>query len=245
MNMMEVVSIYDPATGGGVFMADIDGGGNDGRVPPLQLTLCTRDGLSEIAGFSIADALATAPVVTPRLAVGVHTTGDWHAAVDFYVTHTARDLTAAHVPDWFRRQGALYSFSGGGAGGPFLAMPIVNLNDGAVWASFAVDGFWHPQRPPDGQPARVNFAMPLPITMAGAAPAGAPVMAVMRDDRQLDLFVVAPDGAVCTTFVVGDGVWDKRLHRLTMPGAAPPSAHLLAINRSPDQLDRLPIRQFG
>ena len=129
MNSMEVASVYDAEGGGGVFFADIDGDIDNG-VAPIQLTLSDI----EVAGFWIANLAPGASVLTPRLAIGVHSDGDWHAAVDYYLSKHRPRWRFPNVPSWFRDQGAMYAVPAFGArGGIYLALPAASLGDGIPW----------------------------------------------------------------------------------------------------------------
>lgn len=122
MNTMELASIYDRAGGGGIFFADIEGELDTApnALAPIQFTLSP----DEMAGFWIADIQPAQSVNTPALAVGVHHQGDWHHAVDYYVSKHAARWSFPAIPQWFRDQGAIYSFAGGGAGGIYLNLPL-------------------------------------------------------------------------------------------------------------------------
>ena len=125
MNSMEVASIYDPTGRGGVFFADIDGDLKNG-ISPIQFNLSA----AEVAGFWITDLPSFQTVQMPRLAIGVHHDGDWHRAVDYYVSQHAARLKFPTIPTWFRDQGAIYSFAGGGAGGVYLAHGDIGMGRG-------------------------------------------------------------------------------------------------------------------
>src|SRR5690606_16035154 len=62
-------------------------------------------------------------------AIGVHSTGDWHVAVDYYVSQHRPRWTFSKAPAWFRDQGAIYGYSGGGAGGIYLTYPGEDLKE--------------------------------------------------------------------------------------------------------------------
>jgi hypothetical protein len=119
MNSMEVADVYDPTGGGGVFFADIEGD-LDHSVPPLQFNLSDV----EVDGFWIATLAPGQTVKVPGLAIGVHHEGDWHEAVSYYCSKHSSDISWTSIPEWFRDQGAIYSFSSGGAGGIYLEINV-------------------------------------------------------------------------------------------------------------------------
>jgi hypothetical protein len=128
MNTMEVASIYDGAGGGGLFFASVGGdltGAHGAPLSPLQFNLSA----GKVAGFWIANIAAGQQVSLPQLAVGVQHGGDWHSAVDYYVAKNRPYWSFPPVPAWFRDQGAIYGFSGGGAGGIFLEQPGLGLKE--------------------------------------------------------------------------------------------------------------------
>jgi hypothetical protein len=84
MNTMELVSIYDPYQGSGIFFMDVEGDLKHG-IAPLQFTLCN----DKVAGYWASDLESNESVKIPQFAIGVHDTGDWHFAVDYYVKNIA------------------------------------------------------------------------------------------------------------------------------------------------------------
>ena len=122
----------------------------EGGVSPIQLIgVRQRSDRIRIAGIAPG-----ATIVVPRLAVGVHHGGDWHEAIDFYARTSPAALEVFRVPAWLRDQGAIYSFSGGGAGAILMALPVGNLADGAIWTTWAKDdGPWR-----DGKDGRFAAA---------------------------------------------------------------------------------------
>ena len=112
MNALEVASIFDRDGGGGIFFADFDSDLEKG-VSPIQFTLSE----SEVAGFWTTYLEPNKPMLLPGLAIGVHHGGDWHHAVDAYVAANRDRWNFPEIPSWFRDQGAIYTFAGGGAGG--------------------------------------------------------------------------------------------------------------------------------
>jgi hypothetical protein len=123
MNVMELVSVYDPERGGGLFVMDANGDIDHG-LSPLQMTL-TADALS---GFWITDLKPLSEQSLPGLLIGVHTTGDWHAAVDCYTRLHRPAWKFPTVPTWFRDQGAMYSYSGAGGGSIYMNYPVQGLD---------------------------------------------------------------------------------------------------------------------
>ncbi len=63
----------------------------------------------------------------PKSAIGVHPDGDWHSAVIYYVRQHRSHWDFPEIPAWFRDQGAIYSFSGAGAGSIFMEYPAQDL----------------------------------------------------------------------------------------------------------------------
>jgi hypothetical protein len=237
MNMMEVATLYDSGGRGGVFFADTDGQ-LDGDLSPIQLNL----GAEAVLGFWIADIAPSDTAQTPGLAIGVFHRGDWHEAVDYYEDAHRANWRFPSVPAWFRDQGAMYCFSGGGAGAAYMALPVGNLNDGAVWTTWEANG--GPWR--DGDHDR----HPLPVSTSGLAPAGSPVVAVAQNPQQIDVFVVGHDGAVWATWESHDGPWrDGRKNRwparVTPPCLAPPGAPVAAAKQNDNQLDVFVVGHDG
>jgi hypothetical protein len=122
MNSMEVASIYDLGGSGGVFFADVDGDLDNG-IAPIQFNLSAAG----VSGYWLADLEPEQTISAPRFAIGVHSAGDWHTAVDYYVAQHRPRWKFPTVPAWFRDQGAIYGFSGGGAGGIYLMYPGEDL----------------------------------------------------------------------------------------------------------------------
>ena len=193
MNALEVASIFDRDGGGGIFFADFDSDLEKG-VSPIQFTLSE----SEVAGFWTTYLEPNKPMLLPGLAIGVHHGGDWHHAVDAYVAANRDRWNFPEIPSWFRDQGAIYTFAGGGAGGIYLSLPAVpSLSGGGVHVAWeSDDGRWRDQAgkhgDPDGPILREGW--PQAVTPAGLAPAGAPVAAIKQNEGQLDVFVVGSTG---------------------------------------------------
>lgn len=123
MNTMELVSIYDPYQSGGIFFADVEGD-LEHNIAPLQFTLCK----DKVTGYWASNIESNETVKIPKFAIGVHDTGDWHYAVDYYVKKHRLFWSFPEIPSWFREQGAIYGFSGGGGGGIFLEYPAQSLD---------------------------------------------------------------------------------------------------------------------
>ncbi|HEY6341782.1 MAG TPA: DUF6259 domain-containing protein [Bryobacteraceae bacterium] len=140
-NNMELASIFDSLTGGGVFFCDIEGDLDNG-IAPLQFTLQSEveaDLDNEISslnspsvtGFWIGNIPPTTvveSVALPWMAIGVHSDGDWHKAVDFYTFIHRPNWTFPDTPAWLREAGAIYAPAGGGAGGIYLSLPPAYLS---------------------------------------------------------------------------------------------------------------------
>jgi hypothetical protein len=230
MNAMEVVDYFAPE-GGGLFVADIE---HDvrGGVAPIQLTLS----ILGVEGFWVAQIPPGGVVYAPRLAIGVHHYGDWHQAVDYYVSkHRGRpNWQFPKAPAWFRGQGSIYSPTGGGGGGVYLANTIENLPHGAVATTFGTLGPANDvgerflEWPPMG---------PIPLTEAGLAPAGAPVAVAVRKNKDEDLFVVNDVGALAWTYERDNGSWKFPTTPITPHHLAPPGARLAAVARHDEQID--------
>jgi hypothetical protein len=125
-NNMELASIFDSSAGGGVFFCDMDGELDNG-IAPLQFTLDP----TAVLGFWIATLPANSqqnPVKLPRLAIGVHSDGDWHRAVDFYTSVHRPHWAFPSTPAWLQDAGAIYTPNGGGAGGIYLSLPPAPLS---------------------------------------------------------------------------------------------------------------------
>ena len=118
INSMDVATIYNNTDGGGIFFASLDNPALGG-VAPIQFNLDS----GEITGYWYAPIGAQQEVDLPGLAIGVFSQGDWHAAVDYYVGKNSPNWIFPQIPAWFREEGALYCFSGGGAGSIYLNLP--------------------------------------------------------------------------------------------------------------------------
>ena len=166
MNALEVASIFDCDGGGGIFFADFDSNLEKG-VPPIQLTLSE----SEVAGFWTTYLEPNKPVLLPGLAIGVYHGGDWHHAIDAYVIANRDRWNFPEIPSWFRDQGAIYTFAGGGAGGIYLSLPgVPSLSSGGVHVAWeSGDGRWRDQASDHGDPDGpiLREGWPQAVTPAG------------------------------------------------------------------------------
>jgi len=115
MNSMEVVSLYDPAGGGGLFFADVEGD-LDRDLAPIEFSLSGE----RVSGYWLTELVPGETAAVPTLAIGVHDQGDWHKAVDYYVQQHRPHWRFAEIPAWFRDQGAIYSLAGDTAGAIYL-----------------------------------------------------------------------------------------------------------------------------
>jgi hypothetical protein len=74
--------------------------------------------------------------------------------------------------------------------------------------------------------------------IGGFFPAGAPVAAVLRNPNQIDLFVIAGDGKVYTSWWSTGSVWsDTDTNWRPIGGLFPPGASIAAISRSSNHVD--------
>lgn len=122
MNFMELASVYDPHTGSGIFFADVEGE-IEGNLAPTQFQFAD----STVSGHwrtTLKPGEETSP---PKFAIGIHANGDWHSAVDYYVRQHRHHWHFPEIPSWFRDQGAIYSFSGAGAGSIYMEYPQQDL----------------------------------------------------------------------------------------------------------------------
>jgi len=124
MNTMELVSIYDQRGGGGVFFADVKGD-LDNNIAPIQFTLSS----DTVSGFWVTKLAPKESASLPTFAIGVHNSGDWHHAVDYYIKKHRQHWAFPEIPEWLRDQGAIYGFSGGGGGGSYLLYPAQTLKN--------------------------------------------------------------------------------------------------------------------
>jgi hypothetical protein len=239
-NNMEVASLYDREGGGGVFFADVDGDLDNGTAP-LQFVLTADD----MVGFWIGDIAAHSQVSLSGLAIGIHHSGDWHEAVDYYVSVHRPRWHFPDTPPWFRDAGAIYSFTGGGAGGIYLSFPSVSLADGAVWDTWEEnDSAWR-----DGGKDGLN-GVPVQISAAGFASAGSLLVAEQQNSQQVDVFAVGADGAIWVTWESKDGPWrDGRAgrapERATPPDLALPGSPIAAVRAAADELDVFVVGRNG
>ena len=240
MNMMELASVYDASGGGGVFFADA-GGNRRFQRAPLQFTLSAE----EVVGFWIADIQPGTSIEGPSLAIGVHSTGDWHDAVDDYLAAHQGHTYFADTPAWLREAGGIYSFSGGGAGSIYLQYGGARLDDGSVLCTYEQDqGPWR-----DG--LGLNYERhPIQISPAGFAPAASPLVAAQQTQDQTCVFAVGHDGGVWVTWQKGGGAWrngksDRAPARVTPAGVARPGAALAAVHQNERQLNVFWVRHDG
>ena len=122
MNFMELASVYDPRTGAGLFFADSEGRAET-DLAPLQFHLAG----DTVSGLGHTTLNPGEEKSLPTLAIGVHGDGDWHHAVDYYLKQHRPHWSFPGIPSWFRDQGAIYSFSGAGAGSIYMEYPQQDL----------------------------------------------------------------------------------------------------------------------
>jgi hypothetical protein len=119
LSALNVAAIYNHRSGGGLFVASLDDPAMGG-VAPIEFNVDAK----EVAGYWSAPVDAGKEVSLPGLAIGVLPSGDWHAAVDYYISQNKANWTFPSIPAWFRDEGAIYSVSGGGAGSIYLELPV-------------------------------------------------------------------------------------------------------------------------
>ncbi len=117
MNSLEVANVTDPSVVRSLFFADL-GGNVEGGSAPTQFTL----GPDAIAGFWVAQIKGQQQLATPVFGIGV-ADQDFRHSVDLYVSRHAAQWAKVDTPTWLSEAGAIYTFSGGGAGGIYLALP--------------------------------------------------------------------------------------------------------------------------
>ena len=122
MNSMELLAIYDPSGQNGLFFADVEGD-LEHDIAPLQFTMSG----DSLLGYWRTELAPSENATLPAFAIGVYGTGDWHKAVDYYVQKHRPRWHFPQIPTWFRDQGAIYSFSGAGAGGIYMDFPQQSL----------------------------------------------------------------------------------------------------------------------
>ncbi len=122
MNFMELASVYDPRTGGGLFFADTQGR-PETDLAPLQFHLQS----DAVSGHWRTTLNPNEEKSLPAFAIGVHVDGDWRHAVDYYLEQHRPHWRFPGIPAWFRDQGAIYSFSGAGAGSIYMEYPQQDL----------------------------------------------------------------------------------------------------------------------
>jgi hypothetical protein len=244
-NHMEVVSIFDCSMGGGVFFCDMDGDLDNG-VAPLQFNLSptTVGGIWSVDGFWIGNLQANAQVKLPRLAIGVHSDGDWHKAVDYYTLVHRPRWNFPSTPAWFREACAIYCPTGGGAGGIYLSLPIItSLADGAIWTSWK-DGNGPFRTGSLGDP------WPVQVSPAGFTPAGSALLAVKQNSNQVTVFAAGFNGAIQATWESGDGPWHNNRNglipaRITPQNYVTPGIPLACGQQGDNQLDVFFVRDDG
>jgi len=62
-------------------------------------------------------------VALSRLVIGLHSNGDYHAAIDFYTKAHAKDWRFPSTPPWFKEAGGYWSTNEEGSGGAFELWP--------------------------------------------------------------------------------------------------------------------------
>lgn len=131
MNSMEVATLYDRASGKGLFFACLGGNLKDNE-SPLQFTASS----TTLAAFWTAWVPSAEYRSMPTLAIGVTTENDWHGGVDYYTSFNKQTWLYPSIPAWLREAGAVYSHSGAGAGGILMSFPPIKLIDHIVSHNF-------------------------------------------------------------------------------------------------------------
>lgn len=117
-NSMEVCSVYDYDTQAGMFCADPADQLKQG-VLPIQFNLTDQ----ALRGLTQRYINKGDRQELPTLSWGVYPEGGWQRAVDYYVLQAEKYWNIPTIPTWLREAGAIYSFSGGGAGGIYMKNP--------------------------------------------------------------------------------------------------------------------------
>jgi hypothetical protein len=117
MNSLEVTNVSDPSVGRSLFFVDLVGNVEGGSAP-TQFTL----GPDAIVGFWVTQIKGQKQLALPAFGIGV-ADRDFRPSVDSYVSRHAAQWANVNTPTWLSEAGAIYTFSGGGAGGIYLALP--------------------------------------------------------------------------------------------------------------------------
>jgi hypothetical protein len=134
LNVMELAEVYDGSSnnGGGLFFTDLDGDYSK-NIAPLQFELTNTNSTTgtsyQIAGCWTALLKLNQTVTLPRLAIGVHPSGDWRNAVDYYVSKRSQAWTFPDTPRWLREAGAIYQLGVAGGGSFFNTFPATSIDD--------------------------------------------------------------------------------------------------------------------
>jgi hypothetical protein len=78
-----------------------------------------------------------------------------------------------------------------------------------------------------------RWQQPFPIAPSRAAREGSPVAAVLRPNRQFDVFWIGPDGGIGTTHAIEGGAWQQPVG-IAPGGAAAARSGLTAVVRGPE-----------
>jgi hypothetical protein len=138
LNVMEIAEVYDGGGGGGLYFMDLSGDYAN-NIAPLQFNLTgtnTTYGtvVYQITGYWTALLKLSQPgfnqwVTLPSLAIGTHSSGDWHHAVDYYVAKRSPNWTFPNTPSWFREAAGIYLLGVAGGGSFFATFPFTAIND--------------------------------------------------------------------------------------------------------------------
>lgn len=136
-NVMEIAEVYDGGGGGGLYFMDLNGDYAK-NIAPLQFNLTSAETTSgtvyQITGYWTAllklnQAGFNQWVTLPNLAIGTHSSGDWHHAVDYYVSKHKPNWTFPSTPSWFRGAAGIYLLGVAGGGSFFNTFPFTAIND--------------------------------------------------------------------------------------------------------------------
>jgi len=153
LNVVEIADVYDGGgNSGGLFFADLDGDyGNN--IAPLQFRLTNAGpGVAQIAAYWTALLKRNQTVTLPAFAIGRHPPGDWHKAIDYFVSQRGQYWTNPITPQWFREAGGIYLLGVAGGGSFIATFPNTTIED----PTFGIDKFACPGNPPPPPPSKAG-----------------------------------------------------------------------------------------